>query len=365
MQSKSPILQKRRTFLDPSARLLRRWVRTTLVFASLVVLAGSIVRMTGSGMGCPDWPRCFGLTIPPNSADDVEWKPATPYQSGRMLVRQDTLWVTEIPHTSTDFATDRMAGLWTPYDKHQFTGFNPVHTWVEFINRLIGALTGVPALLFAFLAFVFGWRQKRWRPFLWAMVNLFLLALVAWMGKKVVDGNLIPFSITLHMMGALAILLALSAGLKALMDSPPRDVLLRKNLLWIALILAGIQLVGGTQVREQIDELVHAGIVRDQWLDALPSWWKFHRSGSWLVFLSQVAWAWPNRKSLAAQWALALVSAQMVTGILFVWADMPSWAQPLHLALALALVVWNAWVVMRYPLSNRSKASQASHSFGA
>src|SRR6185437_5665915 len=43
----------------------------TIVLLFVVILAGGIVRSTGSGMGCPDWPRCLGRYVPPSSSADL------------------------------------------------------------------------------------------------------------------------------------------------------------------------------------------------------------------------------------------------------------------------------------------------------
>ncbi|RPG88159.1 MAG: heme A synthase [Crocinitomicaceae bacterium TMED209] len=334
---------------------MRRLTRVAMAMTFLVVLAGSVVRMTGSGMGCPDWPKCFGLMIPPTEASEVTWQEGATYDRGRMLLKRDTLWVAQADLHSTDFEAERATGQWVAYDKHDYAVFNPLHTWVEFINRLLGALTGIPALLLLGWTFWRGVKVRHWKPFAWAVVHLFWLGLVAWLGKKVVDGNLIPFSITIHMLGAMAILVSLAGLLHSVWEHQGRIDLLSRGKGWIAvaLVLTVAQLVLGTQVREQVDLLNHAELLRADWIGALPGWWKVHRSGSWVVLAVQLMWLMPLRNAEGSlrtivRLASALLSAQILTGVLFVNFGMPAWAQPVHLLLAVGLVLTNVWVLLHY-----------------
>ena len=343
---------------NPTERSLlgiRKVARVAFVSAFLVVLAGSIVRMTGSGMGCPDWPQCFGLTIPPTSEAQVRWQPDENYSSGRMILEKDSLWSTPTDHLSgTSFEADRATGLWAHYTRHDYATFNPFHTWVEFINRLLGAFAGLPALILVALTLLLGIKHGQWRPLVPAVGALFALAFVAWLGKKVVDGNLIPGSITLHMMGALAILGLQLATLRVAGAKAPKLHRVSKVWLALALIVTLAQLVFGTQVREAVDQLVHDGVQRSEWIANLPAWWTGHRTAFWMVLAVHIAALWPGlRSGRPTRWewtAILLLSAQFATGLAFGWLGMPAAAQPIHLMLAVGLVLTDGWLLGAKPL---------------
>ena len=57
-------------------------VKFSLIIVYFVIAAGAIVRMTGSGMGCPDWPKCFGYWVPPTERTQLDWTPNHSYLKG-------------------------------------------------------------------------------------------------------------------------------------------------------------------------------------------------------------------------------------------------------------------------------------------
>ena len=123
---------------------IRRLTIISIIIVYIVILAGATVRMTGSGMGCPDWPKCFGYLIPPTDRSDIEWKKNHNYKKNQIIIFNDSLI-----YANKDFKSSTYIGRenWSNYTKHDYSKFNVYHTWIEYINRLIGAIAGLSVLI--------------------------------------------------------------------------------------------------------------------------------------------------------------------------------------------------------------------------
>ena len=107
-------------------------------------------------MGCPDWPKCFGYFIPPTESSQLLFEANRSYEKGMMILLDEEAFLV----AKSDFISGEKfnATDWEVYSKHDYTTYDPVHTWVEYINRLIGVLSGIPILIFTILAF---WYRKQ------------------------------------------------------------------------------------------------------------------------------------------------------------------------------------------------------------
>src|SRR5690606_36772692 len=106
-----------------------RWAKISLILIYLVIIAGVTVRMTGSGMGCPDWPKRFGYYIPPTDVPELLWEPNHEYKEGQVIIKDEALWIAKETFVSNQTYN---AGNWEQYTKHDYAIFNPYHTWVEY-----------------------------------------------------------------------------------------------------------------------------------------------------------------------------------------------------------------------------------------
>jgi cytochrome c oxidase assembly protein subunit 15 len=328
-----------------SDRLFLRLATATLVFLYLVILAGSVVRATGSGMGCPDWPKCFGYFIPPTDPSQVEFHDHHAYEKGMMIIVNDTLW-----RATSDFTSganfDR--ANWEKYPNHDYAKFFVAHTWTEYINRLLGALSSFSMTLL--LVFAVIRRKKDMKSLLVIAAGMCLLAFVIWLGKVVVDTNLGAYKITMHMLSSLGLVTAViivQSRTRSLMGEEQHTTgKMIRNLLLVVSLLTLDQVIFGTQVRQQIDTINSnmGGLSRETWIGQLGGVYLYHKIMAGLVMLMNISvfyLLWKTkpegRTKLLAFALLLIMMGEYGAGVFMHNFSIPQYAQPVHLLLAMIL----------------------------
>ncbi|NWK56026.1 COX15/CtaA family protein [Verrucomicrobiaceae bacterium N1E253] len=297
----------------------------------VLIFVGAIVRATGSGMGCPDWPTCWGCLIPPTSADQIDPEKLDIEKYRRRAARHGIA-----PETITRESV--------------IAQFNATHVWVEYINRL----TSLPVGLLTLGTFIGSWWQwkKRKRVVLVATSAMVLLGVNAWMGAQIVFSGLKPGIITLHMALAILQLCLLVYVAWRGCDQPwrfprARGLKAMRQLGYVLFALVLAEGVLGSQIREKTDALKqsHEMAPRSEWVAELEqsSVYLVHRSGSWLILLvAGMFFLRGLRVQSGAAWlervVLGMVLAQMVLGLVLSQVGILPIAQVLHIGLSSILV---------------------------
>lgn len=309
------------------------WI--TLVSIFLVVIAGGVVRMTGSGMGCPDWPKCFDCYIPPT---DISQLPEN-YKEIYSKKREEKL------NRFADFLISlgfekKAEELLADKSLLEEQDFNPAHTWTEYINRLTGAIAG----LFIFAQVILAFAQFKKRKILAVLTFVLLLITLfqAWFGAMVVATNIVPWVLTVHMLLALVMIIVQLHILQLVGEKKDRS---KGNstilfLAFIGVVIMFLQTLWGTQVRQQIDVLAKVS-ERSTWVSQLDGIFYVHRStaialillGSGIVYVAR-----KNKIHLKQSYLLiGIILMEGIVGKLFDLLGMPAILQPTHLLLSLLL----------------------------
>lgn len=332
--------------------------KTALVLVYLVIVAGALVRMTGSGMGCPDWPKCFGYYIPPTDIKELMWSPNHEFKKGQVIIKDEKLWVAKETFTT---GIEYNAAHWEVYTKHDYAEFNPTHTWVEYINRLTGALAGIAVFAMAVASFRF---RKSKPSVIWlSWLAVFLMGFQAWLGATVVYSVLNPVKITIHMVMALVIVALLLYILDKSKEITQAAVALKydklfKNLLIVSILLTLVQVVLGTQVRQFVDERVkmlgydNMHLILD---NPIVNFY-FHRTFSFVVAGVNI-WLYLRNKKLGLGYGktvgvLWLLGFEIASGVAMYYLDFPFGMQTLHLVSASLLFGVQYYMILE---SRRSK----------
>jgi heme a synthase len=296
---------------------IKKWIFATFILTFLVIIAGGVVRTTQSGMGCPDWPKCFGLWIPPTNASQL------PADFEKYLKAQD------IDHS-----------------------FNVYHTWIEYVNRLLGALLGLFAVIQT--ALLFFRREQQKQPYKLALAFLIGVILTGLFGAIVVKLNLAHVSISIHLFFAIVlaqIQLALYMSVKGKLYKKTAGTKMRRAI-FLLLIVIFIQSVLGTMVRMYIDDVSSALHFeqREAWLADMPIAFLIHRTFSWCVLAAVFYTNWYCRKVPILKKPLrkltGIILMSVTTGIVLYYLDMPAIAQPLHLFLAAIAITQTMYTLL-------------------
>ena len=329
----------------------------SIVIVYLVILAGGIVRMTGSGMGCPDWPKCFGFLIPPTERSQLEWKSNSEYNKNQIVIIDETLF-----YANDKFKSKNKFEMsnWSEYTKHDYSKFNVYHTWIEYINRLIGAIAGLSVLIL----FVNSLKFFKTKKIITGLSFLALIAIIfqAWLGKMVVDSNLMANTITVHMLMAIVLLFILFSIL-AISNPSKERVRVSRNisiLVLISIVLLLIQIITGTEVRKFIDikmELLNY-TEKERWIENITSSFSFHRSFSWAIIIVNSLIYFYARKSGLKLKIIHIVNSliffQISSGIIMYYFHFPFSSQPIHLVISTMIISIQFYFLLLYKTSKNA-----------
>ncbi|MGV6860294.1 MAG: COX15/CtaA family protein [Putridiphycobacter sp.] len=330
-----------------------RFAWTTLVFIYLVVIAGSVVRSTGSGMGCPDWPKCFDSYIPPTSADQLP----SNYKDIYAKKREKKLngFANFLSAIGLDSKAEALLNDETLLEEQNFNWKN---TWTEYGNRLVGMISGILVFI-QFIWLLLKFKQRRKLTIL-AFLNVILLGIEAWLGAIVVATNLVPWVLTLHMFFALVIIWI---QIKIILIAKNESFQFRinksfKRLFYVSILLSMFQIIMGAQVRQKIDFLVADQVDRNQWIGEMDVDFYFHRSFFWLVLLVNGLIYWLNEKHKYGikqlKFVIGLILIEFITGVLFSYAGMPAFIQPVHLLTASVLLGVQIYILKYFNYKSES-----------
>ena len=308
----------------------------SIVLLIVLIFAGAVVRVTGSGLGCPDWPTCWGEFIPPTSIEQVDES---------YLEKKLPRFKRSAERFGRDPDEITVARLLEEYD--------PVQTWIEFTNRLLA----LPVLLANFLLMIACLRSQI-MPKLG--VSAFALVIIsALTGIVVVASGLRSGVVTIHMALAFLQLFVLTylywagvrpGSLRTQITGPSRPQVM------ILLSCVMIEWAMGSQIREVTDRLMmEQGIAsRGTWIDEISESFIYliHRSFSWSILIAALWLGYKSRwKGKIPRLVLGLVFALMLMGLILSSSGIHAVVQVIHVGVAGGLVaaVYYWWLASKTP----------------
>lgn len=332
----------------------RRWhaLRVLTLFLTFdLVLFGAFTRLTDSGLGCPDWPGCYGSTSPVGAGGHIE-------------AAQSALPSGPVTHAKA---------------------------WIEMLHRYLAMGVGALILCLAGVGWKQWWQQRRTHrpddappPLPWlATLTLVWVCVQGAFGALTVTMKLFPAIVTLHLLGALGLLVLLCVQVVAANGRPlpsPLPVTVRRAVRWAFALLVlqialggwvssnyavlacsdfptcqgrwwpdmdlrqGFELWRALGLTAQGDPISFAALTGIHYVHRLMAWVVLAGLG-WLAWRLNRLWLWRTPSRVLA----ALLGLQLATGMSNVVLGWPLLAALLHTGGAAALLLLLTWIWVRSP----------------
>ena len=281
-------------------KLFFRSAVTATILSYLLIFVGGLVRVSGSGMGCPDWPKCFGRWIPPTHIDQIP-------------------------------------------SYIDATSFNIVLAWIEYSNRSLGVLVGLSIIILNVVAIYYF--RKELKLFFSSILSLILVIANGILGAIVVSSVLNPFIVSLHMILALMLVSALSyiciesyklIHIEKFKNLEINKILSRSLILFWVLIVVEILLGTGIRTNLELVSIENPLLSKGEQLNVLSSYKYLHSLlGFGLLFFSiYINYHLRDNSLLLAKqlgyFILAMVALQIFLGELMVFFDLPQLTRLFH-----------------------------------
>ncbi len=309
----------------------RRMALITIVAVLFLIWVGAMVRALDAGMGCPDWPTCFGQIVPPTD-------------------------VSQLPLDYKEIYANR---------GYSEVDFDPFKTWIEYLNRLTGTTIG----FLIFLTLLLAWPYRKKDKVVWRLTvaAFILVGFNGWLGAVVVSSNLHPATITTHMLMSLilvgVLIIALTSSQRHLITIDPSTIKRIKPILYLAIFLTLVQVVLGTQVREQVDQIAALSAQyyqREGWVAQLGSILNIHIFNAVLVLgintllaVRTLQACQKPRVKIIAYGLMASVVITFLIGLILYQYNLPHLLQPIHLLMASIVFSFQVFLLASLYYSNK------------
>lgn len=336
-----------RAMLDRIKGRYRKLVFLTWFLTLDLIMFGAFVRLTDSGLGCPDWPGCYGSITPIGSLGQIR-------EAAEAM-----------PHGPVTLSK----------------------AWIEMIHRYVGALLGL--LIIAIVVMAWRYRRELGNTPRLAIVTLVAVCLQGAFGAWTVTHQLMPAVVTAHLLGGMGLLALMTwlAARERTHDTVPYGarhwkwpMALGVLLLFVQIALGGwvstnyaalacmdfptchgawvpeMDMRGGFSIVRALGELPSGELISQSALTAIH--W-VHRNFAFLVFayLGFLVFKLRSLPGLAGPARLAglLLLAQLVTGLTTIFFQWPLLIAVLHNGGAAGLVLATVTMLVRIARTGRGK----------